>query len=455
MRKNRAITVIAFVACCAAMANAAPPLTPVITRVVADLATATVFVEGQDFDDEATVFWGRELGAIDELPLLSRSESIIVAQLTTTNPGTYLLLVQNRSKLAVMDVTIGAVGPQGPGGSDGPQGPVGPGGPQGPPGPLNPNVIAEPLTTAVGLNALSNNTGNWNTAVGSDTLSNASGRSNTALGFFALSRNTTANRNTAVGAHALQWTDVGSENTAVGDFALNTNHKGMFNVAVGGLALAGTNANANVAVGFQALGHSRFGTRNIALGTGALGRSEDDDNIGIGHRAGFNLTTGSQNIYIDNMGVSGDSQTIRLGEVQTKTFVAGVRGVTTGTSDALAVIIDSNGQLGTISSSRRHKEDIRDMDLASSGLIHLRPVTFRYKQAYVDGSKPLHYGLIAEEVADVYPDLVTYSEAGDVETVQYRKINAMLLNEVQKQHRKIEELRVRLNTLEALLSGGQ
>ena len=95
------------------------------------------------------------------------------------------------------------------------------------------------------------------------------------------------------------------------------------------------------------------------------------------------------------------------------------------------------------------------MDLASSGLMHLRPVTFRYKHAYADGSKPIHYGLIAEEVADVYPDLVTYSEAGEVETVQYRKINAMLLNEVQKQHRLIEELQVRLDALEALLSGEQ
>ena len=135
MRKSRAITVVTFVVCCTAMGNAAPRLTPVITKVVADLATATVFVEGQDFDDEATVFWGREIGAIDELPLITRSGSMIVAQLTTTNPGTYLLLVQNASKLAVMDVTIGAVGPQGPSGVDGAQGPLGPVGPQGPPAP--------------------------------------------------------------------------------------------------------------------------------------------------------------------------------------------------------------------------------------------------------------------------------------------------------------------------------
>ena len=112
-------------------------------------------------------------------------------------------------------------------------------------------------------------------------------------------------------------------------------------------------------------------------------------------------------------------------------------------------MIDSTGQLGTISSSRRYKEDIQDMGEASSGLMKLRPVTYRYTQAYADGSKPIDYGLIAEEVEQVYPDLVAHLKNGDVETVQYHKINAMLLNEVQKQHRRLEEQHRQIETQRA------
>jgi hypothetical protein len=147
--------------------------------------------------------------------------------------------------------------------------------------------------------------------------------------------------------------------------------------------------------------------------------------------------------------------------------VAGVRAITTGNSDAVPVVIDSNGQLGTVNSSRRFKEDIQDMGEASRGLMRLRPVTFRYKQAYGDGSKPIDYGLIAEEVAQVYPDLAVKGADGQVETVQYQKLTPMLLNELQKQHREMEEQRetirlqnerieqqeARLAALEALLSG--
>jgi hypothetical protein len=145
-------------------------------------------------------------------------------------------------------------------------------------------------------------------------------------------------------------------------------------------------------------------------------------------------------------------------------FAAGITGTTTGLSGAVPVVIDANGQLGTTSSSRRYKEDIQDMGDASSGLLRLRPVRFRYKQAYRDGSKPVDYGLIAEEVAEVYPDLVAHSLDRKIETVQYQKLNAMLLNEVQKQHREIEEqreemraeigaLKARLSELEQLIEG--
>jgi len=120
---------------------------------------------------------------------------------------------------------------------------------------------------------------------------------------------------------------------------------------------------------------------------------------------------------------------------QTSFFAAGIRGVTTGNNDAIPVVIDSNGQLGTVSSSRRFKEDINDMDTVSSGLMRLRPVTFRYQKPFADGSKPIQYGLIAEEVADVYPDLVAHSADGQIETVKYQILDSMLLNELQKEHK--------------------
>jgi Chaperone of endosialidase len=147
--------------------------------------------------------------------------------------------------------------------------------------------------------------------------------------------------------------------------------------------------------------------------------------------AGFNLTAGDNNIYLRNAGVATESNTIRIGNpAHTHTFLAGVRGTTTGAANAVAVVIDSNGQLGTISSSERFKKDIKDMDESSHKLLELRPVTYHYKQASEDGSNPLEYGLIAEEVAKVYPDLVAYGADGKIETVQYHKLTPMLLNEV-------------------------
>ena len=144
----------------------------------------------------------------------------------------------------------------------------------------------------------------------------------------------------------------------------------------------------------------------------------------------------------------------------TRFFAAGVRGATTGTSDAVPVVIDSSGQLGTINSSRRFKEDIHDMGDASRGLMRLRPVTFRYKTPFDDGTKPIQYGLIAEEVADVYPDLVAHSADGQIETVKYQVLDAMLLNELQQQQAQIralvqqnQDLQQRLASLEAALIG--
>jgi hypothetical protein len=132
--------------------------------------------------------------------------------------------------------------------------------------------------------------------------------------------------------------------------------------------------------------------------------------------------------------------------------VAGIRGITTGNNDAIPVVIDSNGQLGTVSSSRRFKEDIQDMDTASSDLMRLHPVIFRYQKPFADGSKPIQYGLIAEEVAEVYPDLVARSADGQIETVKYQVLDSMLLNELQKEHLRVQQQAETIRLLAARLA---
>ena len=165
---------------------------------------------------------------------------------------------------------------------------------------------------------------------------------------------------------------------------------------------------------------SGFG--NTALGADALENTTGGENIAIGHLGGFSLTTGSKNIMIGNQGTASDDSTIRIGASQTSTFIAGIVGNTL--TNPANVVIDSNGQLGVqvTLSSRRYKEDIQDMGDASRGLLRLRPVTFHYKKPNPDGSKPLEYGLIAEEVDAVYPELVVRGKDGQMETVQYSKL---------------------------------
>jgi hypothetical protein len=259
--------------------------------------------------------------------------------------------------------------------------------------------------------------------------------------------NTTSDSNTAVGTNALFTNTSGTQNAALGDSALYNNTTGNQSTALGsGALLNSTTAVVNTGVGFQAL-----------LNTTGNG------NLGLGGFAGQNLTTGFNNIMIANDGLAADDKTTRIGSIQTRAFIAGIRGITTGTANATGVMIDSNGQLGTVNSSRRLKEDIRDMGDSSSNLLRLRPVTYRYKESYTDGSNPQDYGLIAEEVAEVYPDLVVKNKDGDVETVQYHKLTPMLLNEVQKQDRRaqlqdqtIQSLQTQITalqkTIEALLS---
>ena len=182
------------------------------------------------------------------------------------------------------------------------------------------------------------------------------------------------------------------------------------------------------------------GYNNTVVGRAALtGNITGCCNTALGYNAGANTRDGSYNIYIANQGSSvTESNTTRIGGVQTRTFVAGIRGVTTGNADAVAVMIDSNGQLGTASSSRRVKRDIENMGDTTDTILALHPVRFRY-QAHGPDS-PLQYGLIAEEVADIDSDLVARNRDGEIETVYYDKVNAMLLNHVQKLTREKDAL---------------
>ncbi len=348
--------------------------------------------------------------------------------------------------------------------------------------------------TAVGTNALANNTtgssnvasgvgalysnteGYWNSAAGASALSsNTTGIGNTASGAFALSSNTIGSYNTASGLSALEF-NTGSSNTATGVAALYNNGDGSKNTATGTNTLFGnTTGVSNTAVGDNALYSNDIGIKNVAIGSNsllskagggyntALGESAllnltgGNFNTAIGVNAGANLVTGDDNVYFYNQGVASESYTIRIGNpaLQNRAFLAGVRGVATGVADAIPVVIDSSGQLGTISSSARFKEDITDMADASSGLLKLRPVTFHYKGQH---GSPRQFGLVAEEVDEVLPELVVRGSAGEVETVLYHEMPAMLVNELQKQQKRNEEqdeeicaLRARLAELEATL----
>ena len=193
----------------------------------------------------------------------------------------------------------------------------------------------------------------------------------------------------------------------------------------------------NTAIGILALESITTGTGNTAVGRNALGNATGgDNNTALGLNAGANLTTGSGNIDISNPGMAGESNTIRIALNQTRAFIAGIRGVTTGNNNAIPVLIDSAGQLGTASSSRRFKKEIKPMDSASESILALNPVTFHYKS---DSTSRPEYGLIAEQVAEVNPDLVVHDENGEIYTVRYDAVNAMLLNEFLKEHRTVQK----------------
>src|SRR5213076_460956 len=150
-------------------------------------------------------------------------------------------------------------------------------------------------------------------------------------------------------------------------------------------------------------------------------------------------TTGSNNIDIGNAGVAGEGATIRIGTqgTQTATFIAGVSGATIAKS--VAVFVDASGHLGTKTSSERFKDAVKPMDKASETIFALKPVTFRYKHELDPEGIP-QFGLVAEDVEKVNPDLVARDDQGKPYSVRYEAVNAMLLNEFLKEHRKVEKL---------------
>jgi len=274
------------------------------------------------------------------------------------------------------------------------------------------------FNTAIGFNALFNNTASSNTAVGDQALlNNTSGIGNTATGVAVLFKNTTGNNNTADGSGALFSNTTGSNNMADGPNALENN----------------TIGHDNSAEGFQALANNTTGSSNIALGS----------------NAGISLTTGSNNIDIGAPGVAGESKKIRIGKqgTQTATFIAGIYNVNEG-GTIKPLYINNSGQVGTQApaSSRRFKKEIKPMDQTSEAILGLKPVTFQYKD---DSTGTPQFGLIAEEVAKADPDLVVRDEDGEIYTVRYEAVNAMLLNEFLKEHRKLAEQQATINQLKA------
>jgi hypothetical protein len=302
--------------------------------------------------------------------------------------------------------------------------------------------------TAIGFQALTNNTtGDFNTATGSFALvDNETGHDNTATGPGALGTNITGSNNTATGSGALcgcvyEDLDTGNNNTATGFQALYGNVTGNNNTATGVSALEnnGYGGNDNTATGVNALEYNYAGSNNTAEGAQALENSTGSNNIAVGSNAGINLTEGSNNIYIGVPGVAVESNTIRIGTVgvHKTAFMRGISGATV--PSGVPVIVNTNGKLGTIQSSARFKDEIKPMDKASEAILALKPVTFRYKHQLDPDGIP-QFGLVAEQVEKVNPDLVARDEQGKVYSVRYEAVNAMLLNEFLKEHRKVQQL---------------
>jgi len=307
---------------------------------------------------------------------------------------------------------------------------------------------------------------------------------NTAIGWFSLASNTDGSFNTGVGAGALDLNN-GGENTAVGTGALLLNTTGSFSTAVGAFALINTTSGDNTAIGNRALQENTIGFFNTALGelalfsntTGAgntangdaalLSNTTGGGNTAVGQSAGLSVTTGSGNTFIGTSAgvtppLNGEyNNTILLGILgdddannpDGRAYIGNIRDVTTGNLDAIPVLIDSDGQLGTASSSRRFKKDIKPLDQTSEAILALKPVTFHYKERDTKKAQETpQYGLIAEDVAAVNPDLIVRDKDGEIYSVRYDAVNVMLLNEFLKEHKKVEEQQTNITQLNSKLT---
>jgi hypothetical protein len=330
--------------------------------------------------------------------------------------------------------------------------------------------------TGVGAAALLYaSTGNDNTAVGATAMNGqlnssseleSSGAFNTAVGAGALFSFITASNNTVVGYDALYTNNAGTDNSALGYEALYAN-TGSFNTAMGYEALFASTASYNTALGYESLLADTTGQQNTAVGVSALhgnkagnfntaagvdalySNTSGASNIAVGYKSGYDLTTGKNNIDIGNIGAKAESGTIRIGTsgTQTATYVAGITGVALSTGSPAPVYVNSSGQLGMgPASSERFKTSIAPMGESTEKLAELRPVTFQYKS---DPHGARQYGLIAEEVAKVYPELVIRDAKGQILTVHYDELAPMLLNVVQKQEQRAAQQAEQIRALQA------
>jgi uncharacterized coiled-coil protein SlyX len=315
------------------------------------------------------------------------------------------------------------------------------------------------FNTGLGAGTLLFNVADENTATGAGALlSNTTGNPNTANGAFALFLNTEGTFNTATGDRVLFSNTVGSANSAFGSGALASNTVGFNNTANGMAALShNTTGRDNTANGVQALNSNTTGGGNTANGDIALfNNTTGGDNTADGTGALQNNTTGGANTALGagaGLGVFTASHVIAIGtngaDVSDSCFIGNIRGVRTANADAISVVIDSAGQLGTLSSSRRFKKEIKPMDKTSEAIFALRPVAFHYKN---DKTSMPQFGLIAEEVAEVNPDLVVRDDQGEIYTVRYEAVNAMLLNEFLKEHKKVEAEHSQIEKQEATIT---
>jgi hypothetical protein len=331
--------------------------------------------------------------------------------------------------------------------------------------------------TGIGAGALLSNTADQNTATGAGALlSNTTGGFNTANGTFALFNNTTGEENTATGGNALFSNTAGSSNTAHGFTALDFNTTGSFNTAVGTAALVlntagnrntatgfqalflSSTANDNTAYGYQALSDNQFGGQNTAVGSGALLNTTGAENTAVGANALFSSTGSGNTALGENAGgaVMTASNVICIGaagaDVDNSCFIGNI--FNQSSPSGTAVFVNSDGKLGTTVSSRRFKDDIKPMDKTSEAILALKPVTFRYKKEF-DPTGLAQFGLVAEDVEKVNPDLVVRDKEGKPYSVRYDQVNAMLLNEFLKEHRTVQEQQATTAELRSMVTQQQ